>query len=182
MMRDSSGKGIPPKTQTMSIDLMKRFATFVVLVLVQGLVFNHIHLFHCATPLLYIIMVLHFRRNHPRWAVLLWSFMLGLCIDVFANTPGIAAASMTLVGLIQPYLFELFVPRDSADDLEPSMQTIGVGSYVLYTLVIVLIYSLVFFTLETFNFFNWMQWLLCIGGSTAITFVLVMALECVRRK
>ncbi len=103
----------------MSIDLVKRLATFVVLVLVQGLVFNHIHLFNCATPLLYIIMVLHFRRNHPKWAVLLWCFMMGLCVDVFANTPGVAAASMTAVGLLQPYLFELFVPHDSADDLEP---------------------------------------------------------------
>ncbi len=44
--------------------------------------------------------------------------MMGLCVDVFANTPGVAAASMTAVGLLQPYLFELFVPRDSADDLE----------------------------------------------------------------
>ena len=119
----------------MSIDLIKRLGIFVVLVLVQGLVFNHIHLFNCATPLLYILMVLHFRRNHPRWSVMLWSFMMGLCIDVFANTPGVAAASMTFIGLLQPYLFELFVPRDSADDLEPSMRTIGVGSYVLYTLV-----------------------------------------------
>ncbi len=41
----------------MSIDLVKGLATFVVLVLVQGLVFNHIHLFNCATPLLYIIMI-----------------------------------------------------------------------------------------------------------------------------
>ena len=57
------------------------------------------------------------------------------------------------------------------------MRTIGVGSYVLYTLVIVLVYNLVFFTLETFNFFNWMEWLLRIGGSTAITMLLIMALE-----
>lgn len=92
----------------MSIDLVKRLATFVVLVLVQGLVFNHIHLFNCATPLLYIIMVLHFRRNHPKWAVLLWCFMMGLCVDVFANTPGVAAASMAAVGLLQPYLFVTF--------------------------------------------------------------------------
>ena len=165
----------------MSIDLMKRLGIFVVLVLVQGLVFNHIHLFNCATPLLYIIMVLHFRRNHPRWAVLLWCFMMGLCIDVFANTPGVAAASMTLVGLLQPYLFELFVPRDSADDLEPAVRTIGMGSYFLYVLIIVLVYNLLFFTLETFNFFNWMQWLMCIGGSTVITMVMVMAIEGFRK-
>ena len=165
----------------MSIDLMKRLGIFVVLVLVQGLVFNHIHLFNCATPLLYIIMVLHFRRNHPRWAVLLWCFMMGLCIDVFANTPGVATASMTLVGLLQPYLFELFVPRDSADDLKPSVRTIGMGSYFLYVLIIVLVYNLLFFTLETFNFFNWMQWLMCIGGSTVITMVMVMAIEGFRK-
>ena len=165
----------------MSIDLMKRLGIFVVLVLVQGLVFNHIHLFNCATPLLYIIMVLHFRRNHPRWAVLLWCFMMGLCIDVFANTPGVATASMTLVGLLQPYLFELFVPRDSADDLEPSVRTISMGSYFLYVLIIVLVYNLLFFTLETFNFFNWMQWLMCIGGSTVITMVMVMAIEGFRK-
>lgn len=166
----------------MSIDLVKRIATFVVLVLVQGLVFNHIHLFNCATPLLYIVMVLHFRRNHPRWAILLWSFMMGLCIDVFANTPGVAAASMTAIGLLQPYLLQLFVSRDSAEDLEPSMRTIGVGKYIFYVTVIVLVYNLLFFTLETFNFFNWVQWLLCIGGSSVITLILIMAVENFRKK
>ena len=88
---------------------------------------------------------------------------------------------MTFIGLLQPYHFELFVPRDSADDLVPSMRTIGVGSYVLYTLVILLVYNLLFFTLETFNFFNWMEWLLRIGGSTAITMVRIMALEGFRK-
>lgn len=53
----------------MSIDLVKRLATFVVLVLVQGLVFNHIHLFNCATPLLYII------KHHNSTAHLGWGFV-----------------------------------------------------------------------------------------------------------
>ena len=77
----------------MSIEQVRRFVLFVVLLLVQGLVLNHIHLFDCATPLIYIILVLHFRRNQSRWSALLWSFSLGLCVDVFANTPGVAAAS-----------------------------------------------------------------------------------------
>ena len=62
----------------MSIEIVKRWGVFFILLLVQGLVCNHIHLFHCATPLLYIMFVLHFRRNTPRWQVLLWSFALGL--------------------------------------------------------------------------------------------------------
>ena len=44
----------------MSIDILRRLGIFVVLVLVQGLVFNHIHLFNCATPLLYIIMAVSY--------------------------------------------------------------------------------------------------------------------------
>lgn len=165
----------------MSIDQVKRIALFVALLLVQALVLNHIHLFDCATPMLYILLVLHFRRNQPRWSALLWSFALGLCVDVFANTPGVAAASMTAMGLVQPYLFELFVPRDSADDLLPSPRTIGVTAYCWYAFIMVFAYCLVFFTLETFNFFNWLQWLECIGGSTVLTYALVMALENFRK-
>ena len=165
----------------MSIEQVRRIALFVVLVLVQGLVLNHIHLFDCATPMLYVIMALHFRRNHSRWSILLWCFALGLCIDVFANTPGVASASMTLIGLVQPYLFELFVPRDSAEDLEPSMHAISVTSFFWYTFIMVLLYCIVFFTLETFNFFNWGQWLECIVGSTVLTFVLIMVIENFRK-
>lgn len=165
----------------MSIDFFKRLATFTVLLLVQGLVFNNIHLFNSATPMMHVIFVLHFRRNFPRWAVLMWSFMLGLCVDVFANTPGVAAASMTAVAFIQPYFLELFLSRDSADDLMPSMHTLGVASYFWYAFVLVLIYCLLFFTLETFNFFNWQQWLACIGGSFALSLVLIMAIENFRK-
>lgn len=165
----------------MNIDQVKRISLFVVLLLVQGLVLNHIHLFDCATPLLYIILVMRFRRNQSRWSALLWSFALGLCVDVFANTPGVAAASMTVMGLVQPYLFELFVPRDSTDDLEPSIRTIGVTSFLWYAFIMVLLYCILFFTLETFNFFNWLQWLECIGGSTVLTYLLVMVLENFRK-
>lgn len=165
----------------MSIDQVKRIGVFVVLLVAQGLVLNHIHLFDCATPLLYVILVLHFRRNQSRWSVLLWCFAMGLSVDVFANTPGVAAGSMTLMGLVQPYLFELFVPRDSADDLEPSIRAIGMASYCWYAFIIVFLYSVLFFTLETFNFFNWLQWLECVVGSTVLTYMLVMALENFRK-
>ncbi len=165
----------------MSIDFLRRLATFVALLLVQGMVFNHIHLFGIATPMVAILLVLHFQRNYPRWAILLWSFFLGLGIDVFANTPGVASASMTLLGAIQPTLFGLFVPRDSAEDLEPSIRNIGMAPYLWYMLAMVTLYCLVFFSLEAFNFFNWAAWLKNIGGSIAITLLLIFAVENLRK-
>ena len=57
----------------------------------------------------------------------------------------------------------------------------GVGAYCWYVFFIILVYNLLFFTLETFNFFNWVHWLECIGGSTVITYMLVMATESFRK-
>ena len=165
----------------MSTDFLKRLGLFFVFLLSQAVLLGRIHLFNCATPLLYVYLVLLFPRNFPKWAILLWSFALGLCVDSFTNTPGVAAGSMTLIGALQPYIFEPFIPRDSAEDLEPGMRTLGVTSFVYYTIIMVLIYCLAYFTLETFNFFNWIQWLMSIGGSTILTVVLILVIENIRR-
>ncbi|MBR1688348.1 MAG: rod shape-determining protein MreD [Prevotella sp.] len=166
----------------MSIDIFKRILLFVIFCLVQSLILNHIHLFHCATPLLYVYFVAMFPRRYPKWGILLWSFMLGLVIDTFSNTPGVAAASLTLIGAIQPYFLELFVPRDSIDELVPSMRNLGITKYTYYIFVLVLLYCLVFYAIEMFNFANWLHWLECVGGSAILTIVLILTFESVGKK
>lgn len=166
----------------MSFDVIKRIALFFVLCVVQILFLNHIRLFNIATPMLYIFFIITFHRNTPKWALLLWSFALGLAIDVFSNTPGLASGSMTLIGIIQPYLLELFVPRDSIDDLEISTTTLGFGKYLTFSSILTIIYCLVFFALEAFSFYNWMHWLSCAGSSALLTLVLILSIEAVRKK
>lgn len=161
----------------MMIDTLRRTLLMVIFCLSQALVLNHIHLFDCATPLLYVYFVMLFPLGYPRWALLLWSFVMGFSIDIFANTPGVAAASLTAVGMIQPAIFKFFIPRDSADNIKPSMSTIGVTKFVYYTIIIDLVYNFLFFTIEAFNFFNWLLWVECIVGSTVITVILILALE-----
>jgi len=161
----------------MSKDSFKRIALFVAFVLAQALVLGNIHLFRYATPLLYVYFIAMFPRNYPKWSLLLWSFATGLAVDMFANTPGVAAASLTLIGALQPYYLELFVPRDSADDLRPSMATIGIGKYTYYIVPLVLIFCLLFYTLEMFTFFAPLRWLLCVVGSTMITLLLIFTFE-----
>ena len=161
----------------MSMDFLKQLGLFVVFVLIQTMVLGRIHLFDFATPLLYVYFVAMFPRNYPKWAILLWSFALGLTIDIFSNTPGLAAASLTLIGAIQPYFFELFVPRDSVGDLRPSIRNIGMLKYTYYIFPLVVLYCLVFFSLELFNYFNLTQWALCVGGSTVVTLLLIFTFE-----
>ncbi|WP_077195503.1 rod shape-determining protein MreD [Prevotella ihumii] len=166
----------------MNIDIVKIFGWFVVLILAQVFVLNHIHLFGVATPLLYIYFVFLFRRNMPQWGSLLWAFIMGLIIDTFSNTPGVSSASLTLIAAVQPFVLRPFVPRDSAEDLQPGVNTLSYVQYLWYAATLTFIYNLVFFSLEMFSFFNILTWLECIGGSTLLTLLLILVIEHVRSR
>jgi rod shape-determining protein MreD len=165
----------------MAIDTLRRALVFVVLCLVQALVFNHIHLFGYATILLYVYFVVMLPRNYPRWAALLWSFALGLSVDMFTNTPGMAAAALTLTGFLQPYLLQLFLPREAPENLKSAVSSLGFTKFLTMASFLVFIHCLVFFTIESFGFFNWQQWSLNIVGTTLLTVLLIMTLESIRK-
>ena len=161
---------------------VERLIMFVVLLVVQMLILNHICLLQVAMPLLYVYFAITFRRGTPMWMILLWNFALGLMVDVISNTSGLAAGCMTLIGFIQPYLLEPLVPRDSAENLKTSASTLGVSKFVTLSAILVSIYCLVFFALESFSFFNWQLWILRAVGSALITLVLIFAIESIRSR
>ena len=165
----------------MLIDFLRRLLAFVALVVVQSLMLNRIQLFHCATPLLYVYFAITIPRGYPKWASLLWCFALGVCVDMFANTPGVAAASMTLVAALQPYLLELFLPREAEENIRSSAATLGFSKFATLSTILVLLFCLVFFALEAFSFYDWQQWLLSVVGSALLTLILLLALETLRR-
>ena len=155
---------------------------FVALFVAQVLILNHVHLLGVGTPLLYVYFAITFRRNFPKWLVLVSCFLLGLLIDVFSNTPGLAASTMTLVALAQTYLIELVAPRDSAEDLEASAKVLGTTKFVTLSALLTLLYCLVFFALEAFNFFDVLLWLARSVISFVLTMVLILAVESVRSR
>jgi rod shape-determining protein MreD len=165
----------------MAIETLKRLAWFLLLVLAQVLVFNHIRMFGYAMPLLYAYFIITMRRGYPRWATLLWGFGLGLTIDVFSNTPGAAAAALTLVGLLQPYLIELFVSREAAPNLPVSLAALGWGKFLTLASFLLFVHCAVFFSLEMFTFVDWLSWTFCVFGSTLLTLVLFLGIESARK-
>lgn len=164
----------------MAIDFLKRLALFFGLCVAQVFVLNHVYLFDVATPLLYVYFAITFRRNFPKWQALVWSFSLGLVMDLFTNTPGLAAGTMTLITLLQTYLMELLAPRDSAEDLNASIAAMGISKFATLSVILTSLYCLLFFALEAFTFFDWLLWLERVVGSTVLTVVLVLAIDSVR--
>ena len=166
----------------MALVLLHRVTMFLILLAAQVLILNHVHLLDVAMPLLYIYFAITFRRGFPRWIILLSCFFMGLIVDMFSSTPGLAAGTMTLVGFIQPFLVERTAPRDSAGDMEISVATMGFGGFAFLSGVITAIYCLAFFTLEAFSFFEWLVWLERIIASSLLTWILILAIESVRSK
>lgn len=166
----------------MKIELVNRLVMFVTLLVAQVLILNNVRFLGVGTPLLYVYFAITFRRNFPKWLVLVSCFMLGLLVDVFSNTPGLASTVMTLVGLAQCYLMNLLAPRDSAEDLEASIKTLGISKFATLSSILVAIYCLLFFALETFNFFDVLLWLARSVVSAVLTLVLVFAIESVRSR
>ena len=165
----------------MNIESLKRLLLFFLFVLAQALVFNRIQLFGCAIPLLYIYFIIMIPRSYPKWATLLWGFAMGFSIDMFANTPGVASASLTLAAALQPYLLELFLPRDAEESMPVSAKQLGMGKFATLTSILTIIFCMAFFTIEAFTFYNWLHCLECIVGSSLLTIILILALENIRK-
>ena len=166
----------------MTIDMFKRFLMFVLLCVVQVLVLNQISLFGYATPLLYVYMITTFPCTYPKWGVLLWAFALGFCIDLFSNTPGVAAASLTAVAAVQPYFLRLFVSNEMMDDVKPTLHDMGPLKYSFYIVIMAMLYCFLFFLFESFRLFDMMDLIYNVLGSTILTVLLILAIENMQQK
>lgn len=162
------------------IDYIKKIAIMaIVLVLIQVLLLGNIHILGVASPLLYIYFVVQTPRSTPRWLIMVSCFLLGLFVDIFFSTPGMAAASMTLLGFVQPAVLELFLHNADDKDFCPGVNAMGTEKYTVYVLLLTVIYCVAFFTLEAFSILHWGLWFFSIIGSTFITVFSIVVLSMV---
>lgn len=160
---------------------LKRIIWFTGLILLQVLILNHIHLAGYATPFLYVYFIVKLNTGISRNELMLWSFFLGLIIDIFSDTPGMNAASAVLLAFSRPLFVRLFSPRDSLDDFEPGFQTMGFGPYLKYVTVCTLLLVTVLLFVESFSLASLPVLLLKIGSSTLLTILCILAIEGIRR-
>ena len=157
--------------------LIKRIFTLIGLVLLQVLILNRICLFGYVTPLFYIWMIARFDSSMTRSSILLWSFFLGLAIDIFSGTPGLNAASTPLWAMFQPGIVKLFVSLDRHDVLEPCSASMGGRQFAGYLLLLTTLHSTVYFILRSIPLADWTVLALKVVFSTLLTFVFMLVAE-----
>ena len=151
---------------------------FIILVPAQGVVFNHLTLFGVAVPLVFIWLIASLPVTLGTNLSVLLGFLCGFGVDVFCDTPGVNALCCTTLAFARKPLLHLYVSRD--EDLggrAPSSVSLGHGVYVKFILTVAAAYCLMMFSVEAFQFFNPLLWLLRVVASTLYTFVLLYALD-----
>lgn len=156
---------------------------FLALIAAQVAVCNHIHLFGYAMPMVYIYFIMLLPGNMSRWSVLLLAFVLGLVIDMFSGTPGMASSSLLVTALLRPLVLTVFAPSERGDgDYVPSVRTMEWGGFTRYAVAMCLLHTSVFYIIEAFTFLHLPILFWNIFSSTLLTTLLILALEMLRNK
>lgn len=156
---------------------MRRFGTFVFVALMQILFLNRISLFGYVTPLFYIWLIVRFDSYMKRTSMLLWAFSLGLVLDMFSGTPGLNAASATLLAMVQPGIVKMFVQTERYEQLFPSSATMGGRPFAGYLLLMTVLHHTTYFLLRSIPLGDWSVLVLKVIFSTLLTFIFMIVAE-----
>ena len=159
----------------MVINLLKYSLVFVVSVLLQVLIFNNILIARMIAPFFYILFIILLPFDTPRALLLFLSFLLGLLVDVFTNTPGVHASASLLIGFLRPGILRLISSRETLDSVAaPRVENMSLNWFVGYTAFMVVIHHFFLFFIEAFTFSDLLITLLRIVLSSILSIVLIV--------
>jgi rod shape-determining protein MreD len=148
---------------------------FVVLVLLQVLVINHIRLGGYVHPYIYMIFIMLLPFSTPKWQLLVLGFALGLTVDLFTGTLGLHAGATTLMAFCRPSIIKLVSGNQKFENItEPNLGQLGGIWFFRYALCMVFIHHLALFFLESFSFRLIGQVMLRILLSVPVSIFLIM--------
>jgi rod shape-determining protein MreD len=155
---------------------------FIILMLLQVLLFNNIQFSGYINPYVYIMFILLLPVEIPAWLLLLLSFATGVIIDFFSGSPGMHASATVLSAFVRPYVLRVISPRDGYEpNSELSMITYGFRWYFTYTLLIVLVHHTALFYLEVFRFAEFFRTLLRVLLSSLFSITFILLIEFYRK-
>jgi rod shape-determining protein MreD len=155
---------------------------FILLILLQVLLFNNIQFSGYVNPYVYLMFLLLLPIEIPSWLLLLLSFVTGIIIDFFSGSPGMHTSATVLAGFARPYVLRIVSPRDGYESgSDPSMLVYGLRWFAAYTLLMVSIHHTALFYLEVFRFADFFRTLLRVILSTLFSTAFILLIEFYRR-
>jgi rod shape-determining protein MreD len=160
--------------------LVKNTIRFVLFILVQRFVLHQVPPLHkFVTPYLYFLYILWLPFSLRRGWLLLLAFVFGLTLDYFLNTPGLHAAPCVLIAYVRPFLVNLLIRQEGAEQnyASPSVVSMGWAPYATFVIILTVLHHSYLVFLEWMQFGSFLFFLGKVGASTAISLLLVFITE-----
>lgn len=157
---------------------------FVLLVLVQVLVFNQLNFFGFINPMVYILFLYWYPVKENRAAFIGLSFILGLSIDFFSDSMALHAASTVTIAYIRPAIMR-FVFGVNIEFQSFRLGNSTKAQQITFLALLIVVHHMVFFTLEIFSIANILliiKKVLAIGLATLILCLLFTSLFSVKKE
>jgi len=142
---------------------------FIILVAVQVLFFNQIHLFGFGCIFLYVLFIINYPFERNKFQLLFSGFLLGFTIDLFSQSYGIHAFATTLITYLRPFIIKFYTGLNDLEALKKTYSGFGI-IYYRYAIIMVFIHHFTLFLLEAFSF----KYVFPIIFRTAISTILTM--------
>lgn len=133
------------------MDWTKQLGRYVLVMLLQVLLFNQLQLWGACHPYIYILCLLMMPITLPHSVDMIIGAVVGLIMDVFCNSLGIHTAACILLMFIRPYVLGGLVNDKDRLNEQISSHAIGMEAMIKYVVILVIIHHLTVFLLGAWS-------------------------------
>lgn len=133
-----------------SNEILINSVRFIILVMFQILILNHINFLGFVNPYIYVLFILLYPINGNQSLLIFVSFLLGICIDIFGDSVGIHAAASVFIAYIRPFILKFSFGVSYEYNMIKINKAPPVAKMV-YVITMVFLHHFVLFALEIFS-------------------------------
>ena len=133
------------------MDWTKQIGRYIVVMILQVLLFDQLQLLGVCHPYIYILCLLMMPITLPHSADMIIGAAVGLIMDVFCNSLGVHTASCIFIMFIRPYLIGAIVNDKDRLNEQISLRALGVEALFKYVVILVLVHHLMVFLLAAWS-------------------------------
>ena len=149
---------------------------FILLVLVQVLVFNQLNFLGFINPMVYILFLFWYPIKENRMLFIGLGFLLGLVVDIFSDTLALHTAATVTIAYLRPAVMRFVFGVNYEFQSFKLSNTTRVQQFTFLALII-LVHHLVFYSLEIFSLANLLLILKKVVFNALGTMILCMLLS-----
>lgn len=151
---------------------------FILYVLLQILLVRNLVLFDYGFCFIYVAAIILLPYETSLTVLLLAAFATGIVVDTFYNTLGIHAAATVLTAYLRPLIIRAQMAPGMQDlRIEFSLHALGIGPFIRYVFVLVLIHHTALFFIEAGSVSLFVPTLIRILASTLFTTISIVLIN-----